>query len=70
MDQRACEICGLAPERHSGLQDFDSGWLAVDSFIRPNRLFTVEHSVVIYFVGQVNNAKLRETRPRIRDLFA
>jgi mRNA interferase MazF len=33
--------------------DFDQGRLAVDSYIRPNRLFTVESSVVLYAAGKV-----------------
>jgi hypothetical protein len=28
--------------------DFERGRLTVDSFIRPNRLFTVDHSVILY----------------------
>jgi mRNA interferase MazF len=34
--------------------DFDSGRLAVHSYVRPNRLFTVEHSVVLYTAARVN----------------
>jgi mRNA interferase MazF len=50
--------------------DFERGRLAVDSFIRPNRLFTVEQSVILYAAGKVKDSKLRETRAKIRDLFA
>ncbi|MBM3888655.1 MAG: type II toxin-antitoxin system PemK/MazF family toxin [Verrucomicrobia bacterium] len=50
--------------------DFQSGRLAVDSFIRPNRLFTVEQSVVIYTAAKVKDAKLAEVRTKIRELFA
>jgi len=42
----------------------------VDSFIRPNRLFTVEQSVVIYTAAKVKDAKLAEVRTKIRELFA
>jgi mRNA interferase MazF len=38
------------------LADFDSGRLAVDRFIRPNRLFTIDHSVIRYVVGRVKAA--------------
>ena len=50
--------------------DFERGRLAVDSFLRPNRLFTVEQSVILYAAGKVNPAKLQEARTRIRQLFA
>lgn len=51
------------------LADFERGRLAVDSFIRPNRLFTVEQSVILYSAGKVNDAKLKEVRAKIRSLF-
>ena len=50
--------------------DFERGRLAVNSFIRPNRLFTVEQSVILYAAGKVKDAKLREARAKIHDLFA
>jgi mRNA interferase MazF len=50
--------------------DFERGRLAVDSFIRPNRLFTVEQSVILYAAGKVKPAKLQEVRARIRHFFA
>jgi mRNA interferase MazF len=49
--------------------DFERGRLAVDSFIRPNRLFTVEESVVLYAAGKVKDAKLQEVKAKIRQLF-
>ena len=51
------------------LADFERGRLAVDSFIRPNRLFTVEQSVILYAAGKVKDAKLREARTKIREPF-
>ncbi len=50
--------------------DFERGHLNVDSFIRPNRLFTVEHSVILYSAAKVMSSKLNEVRARIRELFA
>ena len=50
--------------------DFERGRLALDSFIRPHRLFTVEQSVILYAAGKINNPKLQEVRTRIRQLFA
>ena len=50
--------------------DFERGHLNVDSFIRPNRLFTVEHSVILYSAAKVKGSKLNEVRAKIRELFA
>ncbi|HEY4952346.1 MAG TPA: type II toxin-antitoxin system PemK/MazF family toxin [Verrucomicrobiae bacterium] len=52
------------------IADFERGRLTTDSFIRPNRLFTVEQSVILYAAGKVKDSKLREVRAKIRDLFA
>jgi len=69
-------LCQITSRFHSdGLSvplaagDFERGRLAVDSFIRPNRLFTIEQSVILYAAGKVNDSKLREARAKIRDLF-
>jgi mRNA interferase MazF len=50
--------------------DFERGRLTKDSFIRPNRLFTVEQSVILYAAGKVKDSKLWEVRAKIRDLFS
>jgi mRNA interferase MazF len=50
--------------------DFERGRLAVDSFIRPNRLFTVEPSVILYAAAKVGEAKLQEVKAKIRQLFS
>ncbi len=70
-------LCQITSRFHSdGLSiplaaaDFERGRLAVDSFIRPNRLFTVEQSVILYAACKVKDSKLREARAKIRDLFA
>jgi hypothetical protein len=50
--------------------DFERGRLALDSFIRPQRLFTVEQSVILYAAGKIKNTKLQEVKTCIRQLFA
>lgn len=50
--------------------DFVNGRLAVDSFIRSNRLFTVEQSVIHYAIGKIGDAKLQNVKAKIRQLFA
>ena len=49
--------------------DFENGRLNVDSFARPNRLFTVDHAVIIYTAAKVKTSKLDEVREKIRQLF-
>jgi mRNA interferase MazF len=69
-----CQI--TSQSRHDGqsvplsVADFERGRLALDSFIRPQRLFTVEQSVILYAAGKIKNIKLQEVRTRIRQLFA
>jgi hypothetical protein len=50
--------------------DFQSGQLNVRSFVRPNRLFTVEQSVILYTAAQLKHVKLDETLAKLRDLFS
>jgi mRNA interferase MazF len=50
--------------------EFDHGRLNVDSFIRANRLFTVEQSVVLYSAAKIKTSKLNEVRAKIRELFS
>jgi mRNA interferase MazF len=49
--------------------DFERGRLVRDSFIRPNRLFTVEQSLILYAAGKVKLEKLNVVRAKIRELF-
>jgi mRNA interferase MazF len=49
--------------------DFETGGLSMTSYIRPNRLFTVEHTVIHYVAGHTTTAKLAEVKKRLRDLF-
>ena len=49
--------------------DFERGQLAHPSFVRPNRLFTVEQRVILYSVGKVLAAKLDQVLAKARALF-
>ena len=49
--------------------DFQSGQLNVRSYIRPNRLFTVEQSVILYTAAKLTKTKLDETLAKLRQLF-
>jgi mRNA interferase MazF len=50
--------------------DFQSGQLRVRSYIRPNRLFTIESSVILYTAAQLTKVKLDETLAKLRQLFS
>jgi mRNA interferase MazF len=69
-------LCQITSQFHSDNQsvpltakNFDQGQLTMDSFIRPNRLFTVEQSVILYTVGKIKDTKLHEVHAKIRSLF-
>ncbi len=49
--------------------DFERGQLAQPSFIRPQRLFTIEHHVILYSIGKLKPSKLAQVRARARSLF-
>lgn len=49
--------------------DFQQGNLSVDSFIRPNRLFTADLSIVRYKAGRLKEAKIREVENRLCKIF-
>ena len=69
-----CQITSRS-SRHDGYsvplssKDFDHGDLKQDSFIRANRLFTVDPSVVIYIAARVTDSKVKVVRDKIRELF-
>ncbi len=69
-----CQITSQArADRYSislNHSDFEHGHLVQQSFIRPDRLFTVDQSVILYSAGKVRSSKLEEVRKKIRELFA
>lgn len=46
-------------------KDFESGILKQKSNIRPNRIFTADHHIIIYLVGHLKSAKMQEITNRI-----
>ena len=50
-------------------QDFKDGKLPVSSFVRANKLFTAERSMVMYCAGSLKDAKMKEIENRIVELF-
>ncbi len=49
--------------------DFERGQLPQPGFIRPQRLFTVEHHIILHSVGKVTAAKFDEVFKKARALF-
>ena len=50
--------------------DLEHGQLAVDSYARAGRLFTVDKSVILYTAAKVRPAKLQEVRMKLRQLLS
>jgi len=70
-------LCQITSQTHRDVfsipldkDDFQRGNLHVRSYVRPNRLFTVERSVILYTAGQLTKTKLDETLAKIRQLFS
>ncbi len=68
-----CQITTRARSNQSSIAldaaDFERGQLAQPSFIRPQRLFTVEQRVILYSIGKVKTSKLAEVLAKARSLF-
>jgi mRNA interferase MazF len=68
-----CQITTRARSDESSVAldaaDFERGKLNQPSFIRPQRLFTVEQRMILYSVGKVKAAKLTEVLTKARALF-
>lgn len=50
-------------------KDFAVGLLPVDSYIRPDKLFTADQSIAEKIYGKVTQDKLHEVHSEIRELF-
>ena len=50
-------------------QDFDVGKLPLSSFIRTDKIFTADSSLIVRELGKVSDTKLQEVRSQIRKLF-
>jgi mRNA interferase MazF len=69
-----CQITSqFRPDSYSiplSAADFEQGRLAVDSFARAGRLFTIDQGVIQYTAARITQAKLEQVRATIRRLFA
>jgi len=59
-----CQITSKHNSDHLSLpvasDDFIAGTLPVDSFIRPNKLFTADRNLVLYTTGRLSDIKTNE----------
>ncbi|MDR2719084.1 MAG: type II toxin-antitoxin system PemK/MazF family toxin [Treponema sp.] len=42
------------------IDDFNSGGLPVESFIRPNKIFTADKNIILSVAGHLNENKIRD----------
>jgi mRNA interferase MazF len=50
--------------------DCERGELAHPCFIRPQRLFSIEHHIILHSAGRVTAAKLDEVMGKVREFFS
>ncbi|HYR23887.1 MAG TPA: type II toxin-antitoxin system PemK/MazF family toxin [Chthoniobacterales bacterium] len=69
-------LCQITSRAHSDAfsipldsSDFKRGQLGEPCFIRPQRLFTVEHHIILSSIGKVQAAKLGQVLKKARAFF-
>lgn len=45
--------------------DFESGGLKIESFIRPQRIFTADKSLILYKAGRLKAEKINEVEDKL-----
>ena len=53
-----------------GASDFVSGSLQQASFVRTNRLFTVDQAVIAYTIGKLTDSKIKQVLASLRQMFS
>ncbi len=48
--------------------DFKQGKLDLESYIRPNGIFTADKSIILYKIGSIKEAKIQEVIERIIEI--
>jgi mRNA-degrading endonuclease toxin of MazEF toxin-antitoxin module len=69
-------LCQITSRAHSDgfsvpldESDCERGKVDQPCFIRPQRLFTLEHHIILHSIGKVTEAKLDEVLKRAREFF-
>ena len=59
-----CQITSKSKSDHFSIfldaQDFISGNLPIDSFIRPNKIFTADKNMILAIAGHLSETKTRD----------
>jgi mRNA interferase MazF len=70
-------LCQITSRAHSDaysvpldISDCERGQLGQPCFIRPQRLFSIEHHIILHSVGKVTAAKLDEVMEKVREFFS
>jgi mRNA interferase MazF len=67
-----CQITSRAPLDSVSVpinnQDFDTGSLPVDSFVRPNKIFTADKNIIMSIAGRLSKFKTAEVTKNILSL--
>ena len=50
------------------LKDFEQGHLPIDSFIRPNKIFTADKSLIFYKIAKINSSKLIQVKSKLKNI--
>ena len=68
-----CQITSQSREDQDAIslkqKDFQKGNLNIDSWIRPNKLLTVENSMVKYKLGKVKPEKIKQVEEQLCKIF-
>lgn len=68
-----CQITSKATASNKAIpltdRDFSEGSLKLDSFIRPDKIFTLEPSLIQATAGRLSEQKLIEVKAAVRNLF-
>ena len=72
-DVIVCQITSRSYSSHSAIAlsktNFISGTIVVDSFIRPDKIATLDGSMIMQELGVINNKKLGQVKTAIHQLF-
>lgn len=49
-------------------EDFTKGHLNIPSYIKPNKIFTADNSLILYTIGQISQKKLSSVLERICEI--
>ena len=48
--------------------DFSEGKLKIDSYIRPNKIFTAHKDLILYKIGRIKEEKLHEVLEKLEEI--